>query len=84
MIFAHRVPHEHGVEGGDLVDPHPRHPNDLRHVVHGGDWQPASVLPLSEVKERDNLLKCYKLQHKIQMGQIFLQQLSDDHRDRWT
>ena len=56
VIFADRVPHEHGVEGGDLVDPHPRHPNDLRHMVHGGDWQPASVLPLSEVKERDNLL----------------------------
>ena len=55
MIFAHRVPHEHCVEGGDLVDPHPGHADDLGHVMHGGDGQPASVLTLGEVKQRNNL-----------------------------
>ena len=55
VIFPNGVPHEHGVEGGHLIDPHPRHPDDLSHVVHGRDGQPASILPLSKVKERDNL-----------------------------
>ena len=55
MIFAHRVPHEHGVEGGDLVHSHPRHPDHLGHVMHARDGQPASVLPLGQVKQGDNL-----------------------------
>ena len=57
MIFAYRVPHEHSVEGGDLVDPHSGHADDLGYVVHGRDGQPASILSLGEVKEGNNLNK---------------------------
>ena len=46
MVLSNRIPHEHCVEGCDLVDSHPRHPNDLSHVVHGRDGQPASILSL--------------------------------------
>ena len=55
MIFTHGVPHEHGVEGGHLVDPHPWHANHLRHVVHGRDGEPASVLTLSKIQQGDHL-----------------------------
>ena len=55
MVFTNGVPHEHGVEGGHLVDPHPGHANHLRHVVHGRDGEPASVLTLSKIQQGDHL-----------------------------
>jgi hypothetical protein len=55
MIFSDRIAHEHGVEGGHLVDAHARHANDLGHVVHGADWQPAAILTLGQIKQRNHL-----------------------------
>ena len=49
VVLAHRIPHEHGVEGGHLVHPHPGHADDLGHVMHGGDRKPTAVLPLGQV-----------------------------------
>ena len=55
MIFSDGVPHEHGVEGGHLVHAHARHSDDVRHVVHGADGQPAAVLTLRQVQQGDHL-----------------------------
>ena len=57
MIFSDRVPHEHGVEGGHLINSHPGHANDLCHMMHARDWQPASVLSLGKIKKGNNLEK---------------------------
>lgn len=54
VILAHGVPHKHGVKGGHLVDPHPGHADDGSDVVHGTDGQPAAVLPLGKVQQRDH------------------------------
>ncbi len=55
MIFSNRIAHEHGVESGHLVDAHARHANDLGHVVHGADGQPAAILTLGQIKQRNHL-----------------------------
>jgi hypothetical protein len=55
MIFSDRIAHEHGVESGHLVDAHARHPNHLGHVVHGADGQPAAILTLGQIKQRNHL-----------------------------
>jgi hypothetical protein len=55
MIFSDRIAHEHGVESGHLVDAHARHANHLGHVVHGADGQPAAILTLGQIKQRNHL-----------------------------
>ena len=55
MIFSDRIAHEHGVESGHLVDAHARHANDLGHVVHSADGQPAAILTLGQIKQRNHL-----------------------------
>ena len=59
VVLASRVPHEHGVEGGYLINSHPGHANDLCHMMHARDWQPASVLSLGKIKKGDNLEKIF-------------------------
>merc|ERR1719220_2717800 len=54
MVFANRVAHEHGVEGGHFVHSHAWHSDHLSHMVHGSDRQPAAYLPLSKVKQGDH------------------------------
>lgn len=53
VVFARGLAHEHRVEGGHLVDAHVRQLQDLGHLVHGGNGQPA-VLALGQVQERDH------------------------------
>jgi hypothetical protein len=48
------LPIEHSVEGCNLVNTHWRHLKELCNVVHDIDTCPSFVLPLAEVKERDN------------------------------
>lgn len=48
------APVEHGVEGGDLVDTHGGHLEEVCDVVHDGDGGPALVLALAEVEEGDD------------------------------
>ena len=55
MIFPDWVAHEHCIEGGHLVDAHARHTNHLGHVVHGAYGQPAAILTLGQVQQRNNL-----------------------------
>merc|ERR1719397_1467991 len=54
VVFSNRVAHEHGVEGGYLVDTHAGHTNHLSHVMHSSNGQPSSVLPLCEVQQGDD------------------------------
>ena len=35
----------------DLVDPHRRHPEEFRDIVHDANACPSFVLPLGEIKE---------------------------------
>ena len=53
VVLACRVPHEHGVEGGHLVDAHPGHSDELGHVMHRGYGQPP-VLPLQHRNKTSN------------------------------
>lgn len=48
------APVEHGIEGRDLVHPHWGHPEQLCDIVHNADARPSLVLPLPEVKERND------------------------------
>merc|ERR1740128_105149 len=54
MVFAHRVPHEHGVEGCHLVYTHTRYADVVCNAVHCADGQPAAVLSLGQVQQRNN------------------------------
>src|SRR5260221_14604127 len=53
-MLADRLEVEHRVEGRDLVDPHPRHAEEIGHRVHGGAWQPIAALALREVEQRQH------------------------------
>ena len=55
MIFSNGIPNEHGVKGRHFVNAHAWHTDDVSNMVHGADRQPAPVLPLGKVKQRDNL-----------------------------
>lgn len=48
------APVEHGIEGRDFVHPHRWHLKELCDVVHNADARPSLVLPLSDVKERND------------------------------
>ena len=51
MEPSHRLAVVHGVERGDLVDPHRRHLQQPRHIVHDADAREA-VLALAQVEKR--------------------------------
>lgn len=53
-VGRHGFPVVHGVEGGDLVHPHPRHLQHLGHMIHHADRRPSLVLSLSKVEKRDD------------------------------
>mmetsp|Transcript_6703 Transcript_6703/g.9978 ORF Transcript_6703/g.9978 Transcript_6703/m.9978 type:complete len:269 (+) Transcript_6703:336-1142(+) len=53
-VLPQLLPVEHGVEGGDLVDGHGRGAHHLRNLVHRRHRQPAPVLSLSKIKQRDD------------------------------
>lgn len=48
------VPVEHGVEGGDFVDTHGGHVEEVGDIVHDGNGCPALVLALAEVEKGDD------------------------------
>ena len=53
-VLANGLAVEHGVEGGDLVDTHGGHLEEIGDVVHDGYGRPSFVLTLAEVEERDD------------------------------
>ena len=53
-VLAHLGAVEHGVEGGHLVHAGGGRAHDLGHLVHGRYRQPAPVLSLRQVQERDD------------------------------
>jgi len=53
MILADLGAVEHGVEGGDLVDLHGLHVEDLRDLVHRRESQKVIVLLLCNKQSRD-------------------------------
>ena len=54
LVERRDAPVEHGVEGGDLVDAHGGHLEEVGDVVHDGDGRPALVLALAEVEKGDD------------------------------
>lgn len=48
------APVKHGVEGGDFIHPHWCHFKELGNIVHDANTSPSLILPLTEVKERNN------------------------------
>lgn len=50
-VCTDRLTVEHGVEGGDLVNAHSWHLQQLRDVVHDANTCPALVLALAEVEQ---------------------------------
>lgn len=51
MEAAHRIPVIHGVECRHLIDPHGRHLQDPRYLIHDTDAR-EPMLPLSKVEDR--------------------------------
>ena len=54
MVLANLCSVEHGVEGGDLVDLHGGHLEDLGSLVHGGKREEVIVLLLSDEQDWDD------------------------------
>src|SRR5262249_51526859 len=54
VVAPDRLQVEHAVEGADLVDPDRRHIEDLGDMVHRGARQPAAVLALRQVEQRQH------------------------------
>jgi len=48
--FSNRIAIKHGVEGRDFVDANARHIQHIGTPLHSAQWQPPSVLSLSQVK----------------------------------
>lgn len=70
VIFADRGPVVHGVEGGNLVDPHGWHLKESCDLVHNTETGEA-VLSLSEIEQRhDGRL--------LVLGRVALEDFIDD------
>jgi hypothetical protein len=54
QVLSDRLQIEHGVEARDLVDADRRHVEDLGHMVHGGAVEPAAILRLRQMEQRDH------------------------------
>lgn len=53
-IFPNWIPIKHCIKGGNFVNSHSWHLQDLCHVIHCWNWKPIGILTLSQFEQRDH------------------------------